>query len=77
MEVSWVPGPAMLADAMTKGLPAQQFKRHRDFWGLVETTPSDDVLEKESANGVNGLYGSAFLGGGVLDAMVWCKKMVC
>lgn len=41
VEVNWVLGPAMLADATTKGLPAQQFKRHRDFWGLVETTPSD------------------------------------
>lgn len=38
---------------------------------------NSDVLEKESASGVNGLYGSAFFGGGVLDAMVWCKKMVC
>ena len=36
-----------------------------------------DVLEKESASGVNELNGSAFFEGGVLDAMVWCKKMGC
>lgn len=38
---------------------------------------NSDVLEKDSASGVNGLYGSAFFGGGVLGAMVWCKIMVC
>lgn len=38
---------------------------------------NSDVLKKESASGVNGLNGSAFFGGGVLGAMVWCKEMVC
>lgn len=38
---------------------------------------NSDVLKKESASGVNGLNGPAFFGGGVLGAMVWCKKMVC
>lgn len=41
LEVNWVPGPAMLADAMTKSLPVQQFRRNRELWGLIETTPSD------------------------------------
>lgn len=38
-----------------------------------------DVLEKDPASGVNGLYGSAFFGrfgDGVLGAMVWCKKRI-
>lgn len=35
---------------------------------------NSDVLEKESASGVNGLNGSAFFGWGVLGAMLWCKK---
>lgn len=36
LAVEWIPSPMMLADGLTKTLPASSFKKHREEWGLVE-----------------------------------------
>lgn len=36
LAIEEIPVSAMLADGITKALPAAAFKRHRGEWGLVE-----------------------------------------
>lgn len=35
LSVEWVPSSMMLADGLTKALPAGSFKKHREEWGLA------------------------------------------
>lgn len=34
--IEWIPSTSMLADGLTKALPASTFKNHREKWSLVE-----------------------------------------
>lgn len=37
LSVEWIPSSIMLAEGLTKALPAGPFKKHQEEWGLVES----------------------------------------